>query len=151
MRPDIVVTTESGEPVLVVEVTNRKSTSPAWAVTFLRNLLAHRMMPSARYFLVATPDHLYLWKGIVADSEIAKPDYEAHSSSVIGLDRSNGARGGVGLGEHTFESKVANWLAGLSEGRVTQKKENKQADEFLLQSGLLDAIRGGRIVVEAAA
>jgi hypothetical protein len=151
MRPDIMVITESGEPVLVVEVKNRKSTSRAWAVTFLRNLLAHGMMPSARYFLVATPDHLYLWKGISGDREIAKPDYEAHSGSLIALDRSIRDRGGIGLGERAFESKVANWLAGLSEGRVTRKIEDKHVDEFLVQSGLLDAIRGGRIVLEAAA
>ena len=148
MQADIVITTESGEPVLVVEVKNRKSTTRAWAATFLQNLLAHRMMPSARYFLVATPDHLYLWKGITVDREIAKPDYEARSGSLIAVDRNGG---GVGLGARGFESKVANWLAGLSEGRVTQKIDDKQVDEFLVQSGLLDAIRGGRIVLEAAA
>src|SRR5215831_18277134 len=72
---DIAVYSPDGQLQLVVEAKSQQQTSREWAARFRRNLLVHDVIPPANYFLLAMPDHLYLWKDGVNLAE-APPTYE---------------------------------------------------------------------------
>ena len=59
---DIAVFSRDYRITLVVEVKGQKHATDEWAAKLRRNLLAHDMIPPSQYFLLALPDHFYLWK-----------------------------------------------------------------------------------------
>ena len=50
------------DTLLFVEAKTTNAPSPEWAGRFVRNLLAHRRLPSKLYFLLVLRNYLYLWK-----------------------------------------------------------------------------------------
>src|SRR5690349_14383827 len=76
-RPDITLYDQKGRLLLVVEVKHKRETTPEWAAALRRNLLAHEGFRQTEYFLVLTPDHLYLWKGLKAEAAAVLPDFVA--------------------------------------------------------------------------
>ena len=73
----------SGEKVAVVEIKNRRGTSRQWATEFRRNLADYGLLRGAEFFLLATPDRLYLWRGAGDGSAMEPPDYEVDGGSVF--------------------------------------------------------------------
>jgi hypothetical protein len=118
-----------------------------------RNLLAHGILPNAPYFLLALPDHFYLWKDARPPLDGEKPDYEIDSAAIlepyfekIGFDMQqlneqlNGA---------SFELLLTSWLWELVRGTdLVDTYLASEANNWLVESGLLEAIRQGNIVSE---
>jgi len=139
MASDIAVVSEFGEPILLVEVKNKRGTSRDWAAKLRRNLVAHGFVPKAPFFLVATPDHFYLWKDTGNGAEEIEPDYDIDPSAITRPLFASGEK----VGPVEFETKVAIWLSDL-----LAEQANGVNGELLSHSGLREALRGGRLAFE---
>lgn len=150
MEPDITVFDNSRQAVLIVEVKARTGTSKEWASIYRRNLAAHGSLPRVPYFLIATPDHFYLWKNPPDGAIATNPDYDIDATEVLEpyYRRSNIEPQTV-MGR-AFELIVAAWLHDLQQGIVAYGAD-KPSQRWLGESGILDALRGGRVVLEPTA
>src|SRR5205807_2738705 len=111
--PDLVLYDQDGQLAGVAEVKNKLGTSSEWAARFRRNLLAHGGFRSMDFFLVVTPDRLYVWKNAGAEPLHVKPTYDVDARPLLepyfnsaGLDPSD-------VSGKAFELLVAAWLADL--------------------------------------
>jgi hypothetical protein len=151
LRADIVGYGRDKRLVLVGEIKNKKNTSPIWAAQLRRNILAHSdQLPSSEFFLVATPDRLYLWKS--AGNNLppdARPiDIDAKQIFSSYLERAGVAP--ESASSPAFELAVAAWLAELAQSGELRAKLAAVLPA-LLDSGFLDAIKDGQIALDEAA
>jgi hypothetical protein len=58
----------------LVEVKAKRGTTAEWARLTRRNMLVHGDYPDDTFFLIVTPDRLYLWDRTKATSTSAPPD-----------------------------------------------------------------------------
>src|SRR5882757_3760379 len=63
-----------GQVVLLAEPKSRLGTSEEWAAQLRRNILEHDALPETPFFLIATPDRIYIWKQRGLDVVEAPPD-----------------------------------------------------------------------------
>ena len=145
---DIAVYGRDGRLQLLVEVKGRTGVSPDWAAEVRRNMYAHGALPPTPYFLMALPDRFYLWgsDGGDEDSDCRPPDYQIDPASLLARYPRSAGPGAGQVSEWGLEIILRFWLDSLmgdpGEGAVP-------ADyKWLRESGLYDAIRGGRLVVE---
>jgi hypothetical protein len=151
LRADIIGYSHDKRLVLVGEVKNKKNTSPNWATQLRRNILAHSQRPpSSDYFLVATPDRLYLWKsaGDSLSSDARPLEVDARQIFASYLERAGVAP--ESASSPAFELAVAAWLADLAQSVELRAKLAAELPS-LLDSGFLDAIKDGQIALEKAA
>ena len=59
---DFIAYDREGRIVLLAEAKSRRGTSEDWAARLRRNMPSHGVLPWAKYFLIATPERMYLWK-----------------------------------------------------------------------------------------
>lgn len=147
---DLALYNRDGRLIAVAEVKNKSGTSSQWAAQLRSNVLAHGGFRSANFFLLITPDKLYVWKdaGIkpavitptyVVDAQpILKPYFEAAD---IKPDSINGS---------AFELVVGAWLGDLIRAEKSPPAAS-ETENWLTESGLLDAVKNGRVEYEAAA
>jgi hypothetical protein len=150
MDPDITVFDNSRQAVLIVEVKARTGTSKEWASLYRRNLAAHGSLPKVPYFLIATPDHFSLWKNPPNGAIATNPDYDIDATEVLEpyYRRSNiDSRTVMG---RAFELIVAAWLHDVQEGIVADGVV-RPSQHRLGESGILEALRGGRLILEPTA
>ena len=148
-RPDLVLYDRTGRLVAVVEVKAKRGTSREWAARLRQTLLAHdEAFSRAPFFLLATPDRLYLWKAGAGDSSqeasLAMPQLELDAKPLFGpyLERSGLRLENVG-GE-AFELVVMSWLGDLTRREASEPSR-------LDATGLPEAAREGRIADPIAA
>jgi hypothetical protein len=148
-RADIAVYNNEGKSTLVVEVKNKSGTTAEWAARMRRNIVVHSLLPSARFFLLALPDRFYLWKDKPLP-QVEKPTYEIDPLPFltpyfeeIGVRPEN-------LSSEGFELLMVSWLNELLQASELPETL-KQNNEWLVESGLLDAIKHGRVASEATA
>lgn len=141
---DFVVQDKQGNPALLVEVKALRDRSEDWARKMRRNLTVHGHLPEAPFFLLALPDRLFLWTNHSQVDPMAPParmiDAEPllvpyFNRAKVTPEKAAGA---------TFELIVWTWLQ-----RILQSPSSdalpEQYREWLLDTGLFDAIRNGRI------
>ncbi len=133
---------EFGEPVLLVEVKNKTGTSKDWAAKLRRNLVAHGLLPKARFFLVATPDHFYLWKDTGNGADELEPDYDIDPRAITKPLFKPEEQ----IGPAEFETKVASWLVRILSSEADQG--SGVVGDLLSKSGLREALRGGKLAFE---
>lgn len=148
VRADLSLYDCSGRLTAVAEIKNRLGTSPEWAALTRRNILAHGEYRSADYFILVTPDRLYLWKDVGTEPVQILPTYEADTQSEFtpyferaGVDPRH-------VSGHTFELIVSAWLSDVirSEGAAEKSTEDRS---WLTKSGFRSAVRDGHIEYEA--
>ncbi|MBD2313890.1 hypothetical protein H6G20_19665 [Desertifilum sp. FACHB-1129] len=142
---DIAVYSKKNELKLLVEVKIQRGTSPEWAAKFLRNRSSiHEALPKVCFFLMALPDAFYLWKNpvateIILDSNL--PNYHIDPESFL----KPYFRGLASLkSQEAFSLVVLTWLNHLINDGEDEVSQNI-GQEWLVESGLLKAIQGGRI------
>jgi hypothetical protein len=145
---DIAVYSPDGLLQLVVEAKSQQQTSRDWAARFRRNLLAHQAIPPAKYFLLAMPDHLYLWKNGVNLAE-APPDYEIPTWEVLGGYLGARNEPPRRVWEESLQLALASWLNDVASSKRELRPES-EADRLLVDSGLYEAIKSGAVHVESA-
>ena len=77
LRADLAIFDRSGQIAAVAEIKRQLGTSCDWAAQVRRNLLAHGIRRLAGYFLLITPDRLYLWKDAGTNPDKVPPTHEA--------------------------------------------------------------------------
>jgi len=148
-RVDLALYDRNGQLTAIAEVKNKLGTSREWAAQLRRNILAHGGHYSADFFLLVTPDRLYLWKNAGAAPTLVQPTYEANTQPIFapyferaGVDPHN-------VSGQAFELVVAAWLGDL----VRSEEESEQlanGQSWLVESGFLTAVKDGRIEYEVA-
>ena len=140
---DAIIYDSKRNPVLIVEVKSKLGTNAQWAAAMRRNMQTHGLLLDAPFFLLALPDRLYLW---VNDEQtgLTKPDYEIDTKSTLEsyskylkLELEN-------LSESGFELLLTSWLRELINGTELVN----EANEWLVESGLLEAIKQGDLLFE---
>ncbi len=147
-QPDFFLYDRIGRLAAVIEVRNRRGTSSQWAAELRRNLLAHfETYRGAPFFLLATPDRLYIWKDaatdLAEDSAPVLPDYEVNAKPLFSRYLEGSGRKLEEIHGPTFELVVLSWLGDLT-------REARGFGE-LETSGLRDAAQDGRIADPVAA
>lgn len=141
MLLDVVIYDRNGQIVLIGEVKNKLNTTSTWAARMRRNIFAHGYLPpTTPYFLIALPDRLYLWKDVLSTVGVVKPDLDLDASTAfqpyfdsLDLDPKN-------LSGQALELVVIAWLTNLIMSTVSDLPSQ---EHWIVQTGLLEAIRGG--------
>ena len=141
---DLVLYDHLGRLIAVAEIKNKRGTSGDWAAKLRRNILAHGGFPHVDFYLIITPDRLYLWKGAGEQPDLIQPTYEIDAQPIFKayLERAGVAPGDVSGG--AFELLVESWLSDLmsSEKPVDQFANG---EKWLVESSFLGAVKDGRI------
>lgn len=145
---DVGVFSEAGEPLLVAEVKTNLETSPEWAAQFRRNLLAHGSAPKARFFLLATPARFFLWKD--RSAVVAPPDYEIDSRNLLEPYFASAGISAEKASQTSLQLALGAWLMDFLQNPETPSALRRDAPA-LLESGLFEELRGGRVAYEVAA
>lgn len=144
---DLVVYDQEGWKILVVEVKGKLNTSRDWAAQWRRNMLAHGGMEHVGFVLLVTPDNLYMWKDAGAEPVAVPPTYVIDAKAVLKPYFDSARVDPASISGAAFELLVGAWLADL----VHSDAMPEQMPEPLAESGLLEAIRHGRVEYEVAA
>lgn len=146
-QPDIAVYSPDNKLQLIVEVKNKKEATPEWAAKMRRNLAVHSIVPYSSYFLLALPDHFYLWKNTKIDIDERLPDYTANSKLILEpyLKNFNDIDA---MNEYSLELIVNSWLNKMITANLT-KETIKDQEAWVLDSGLYDSIKHGHIKTES--
>ena len=104
-----------------------------------------------RFFLLVTPDRLYLWKGAgTGPAQVVPPTFEADTRQEFAPYFESAGVDPRQISGHAFELLVAAWLGDITRSvETTDKLSDDQS--WLAQSGFRAAIRDGRIEYEAVA
>ena len=147
---DLALYDRGGRLTAVAEIKKRFGTSREWAAQTRRNILAHEASCTADYFLLVTPERLYLWKDAGTEPVRVPPTFEAETQSEFapyferaGLDPRH-------ISGHAFELLVSAWLGDVIRSEETAEKF-AGARSWLAKSGFHTAVKDGRIEFEATA
>lgn len=146
-KADILVHSPDDRLQLVVEVKNRAKGSAEWAAKLRRNLVAHGAMPPAKFFLLALPDSLYLWKDTWSPRELP-PDYIARTADILERYLGRWATASTPMAEESLQLAVSSWLRDAASS-PEPPQAGSEAHRILVDSGLLEAIREGEVVSDA--
>lgn len=136
--------------IAVAEVKTKLGTSREWAAQLRRNILAHGGFRAADFFLVVTPDRLYVWKGAGNEPAIVPPTYEMDTRPILEPYFEGTSVDADSISGPAFELVVGAWLSDLIRSETEPEKLSKEEGQ-LAESGLLSAIKSGRVEYEAAA
>jgi hypothetical protein len=146
---DFALYDRNGRLIAVAEVKNKAGTSREWAARLRRNILAHGGFHGADFFLLVTPDKLYLWKGAGAEPAVVQPALEVDAQPIFEPYFERAGVNPTDVSGRAFELIVAAWLSDLI--RLAEQPENlSNGQNWLVETGLLDAVRDGRIEYEVA-
>ena len=145
-RADLALYDRDGRLTAVAEVKNRLGTSRRWAAQTRRNILAHGSLGQSDYFLLVTPDRIYLWKDAGAEPDEVLPNYEGNLEPSFApyFDKARIDPGRV-TGQ-AFEMLVAAWLSDLTRA---SSGDPDSGQDWLEESGLRAAARDGHVEHEA--
>jgi hypothetical protein len=149
-QPDITLRNQEGELLMLFDVRAKHHTTPQWAAELRRNLLAREEFRPTQYFLIVTPDRLYLWKEPKPGTDAMLPDFVVDSRPLflpylqktsVDLDH---------ISPFVFDLVVISWLSDLVYAQQgTEGLEPRQA--WLMDSGFLNATRNGTLSYDLAA
>lgn len=145
-RADLLISDRAGRPVAVVELKNRQDLRRDIAVQLRRNLAVHGALRSPPYFLLLSQDTGYLWKDAPAHDLLAPPLREFPMRAVVARYSGRGSAADR-LPESEFAALVFRWLQSLTQAIDGARDD---AESSLQEAGLLEEIRGGSVVAEAA-
>ena len=143
-RPDIVISDRFGSATAIVEVKALNGAGAQTATRYLRNLLAHGVVPHARYVLLVTPDRGYLWLTPEAVLQESDPSLSFPMDRIVQhYLPSDGSPTQVrGL---VLEPIVQQWLLDLADGITVDDRVTSSLSE----SGFLNAVRDGLVNAQA--
>ncbi len=147
---DLAMFSNDGQLTAVAEVKNRRGTSKDWAAQLRRNILAHGGFPEAEFYLMVTPDRLYLWKRSGTQPDIVEPTYEIDAQPIFAPYFERSRVDPQLVSRPAFELMVDAWLVDLMRADSERTKGAAERNG-LSESGFLTAIRDGRIEYETAA
>lgn len=145
---DLSIENRTGQRILVIEVKTKLNASPEWAARLRRNILAHGTFPKSPYFLIVFPDHFYLWTDADAQSEQSEPTYSIDARPILQPYFERAGVTAAQISGQSLELIVTSWLGEI----IHSEKAPEDIDEsqqWLVESGLYDALAGGKFEHEA--
>lgn len=110
-------------------------------------MLAHGRSYSADFFLLVTPDRLYVWKDVGIEPVQTPPTYEADTLSGFGPYLESSGLDARHLSNGAFELLVSAWLGDVIRPEETAGEHRDH--DWLVKSGFRRALEGGRIEFSA--
>lgn len=149
-QADLAVYDRNGQLIAVVEIKNKRGTSREWATKLHHNLLTHEGCSQAEFFLLVTPDQLYLWRNADSLPSLAPPTYEIDAQPIFAPYFERTGASPADISGNAFELIVTSWLEELARSHEpTETLAAKQPQ--LAESGFLTTVRDSRIAYEEAA
>jgi hypothetical protein len=146
-RWDLTVYNRDSQLVLVVEVKSKLDATPKWAAQLRRNILAHGTFPNAPYFLMVFPNRFYLWKNTGSNHELIEPTYVIDARPILQPYFEQSGVMADQVSGQSLELIVASWL---SEVMHETPDELDASQQWLIDSGLYNAVAGGSLAHEVA-
>ena len=148
-RLDLAVYNHDDELVLIVEVKTKLDASREWATRLRRNILAHGILPSAKFFLLALPDRFYLWKDAGNNLAEIEPTYTIDARPILTPYFEQAGVAPDQISGVSFELIVSSWLSELVHSDKIPEGDGAVRN-WLIESGLYNAVVGGRLAHEVA-
>lgn len=139
-RPDIVLTDASGAAIAIVEVKALGAAGTQTATRYLRNLLAHGVVPHARYALLITPESGYLWRTPDEVVRESAPRLTFPMGSITQHYLPPGSSAAL-VPDLVLQSIAAQWLSDLADGIIV----DRAVTDSLRDAGFLDAVRHAQV------
>jgi len=139
-----------GQLALIIEIKNKLGTSNKWAAKMRRNILAHGLLPYVKLFLLALPDHFYLWKEVEISPEEVTPTYDINPEPFL---KPYYEKAGVSLEQlsgESFELIISSWLSELKQAVQVPSNFPLETQKWLFESGFLEAVKDGRVESEVS-
>ena len=145
---DLALYDGNGRLAAVAEIKNKLGISRKWAALTRRNILAHGASCSVEFFLLVTPDRLYLWRDAGTESTEVPPTYVADTRSEFEPYFERARVEPRSVSGAAFELLVAAWLGDVirSEGVAGEHPDERS---WLVESGFRAAVKDGGIRFEA--
>jgi hypothetical protein len=150
---DFMVSDRHHRLVLGVEVKGQQGKTPEWAAELRRNMLAHEIYVLTPYFLIAMPDYVHLWVKADQPEPSADPWYRLPDYTIAAEPLWRPYLGYLDgdirqLTGESLEFIVGSWLGLMLNMSL---RDDPASPAWLTESGLFDAIAGGRLLIEALA
>ena len=142
MQPDFMLYDENNNLLLVGEVKATKSQDQEWVAKLRRNLVAHGLLPTAPFFLLVSPEHIYLWKDVFSDEQI-DPHFVSDTRSLLTPYLSRYGGDMAHLSESGLELAARAWLNDVISR--TSRNGTSSTDDWFTQSGLATRARQGSL------
>lgn len=144
---DINVYDKDNQLVLAVKIQKKLNISELWAEAYYKTLVELEDLPQAPFFLLGSPDRFYLWKHDQKQLKTMKPNYSIDPESFL---KPHYNRFSSSISKESLILVVDNWLDRLVHLGITSDLSLNER-EWLVDSGLLDSIAGGRSVIKLSA
>ena len=139
---DIVAYDREGQVVLLAEAKSRHGTSADWAARLRRNMLSHGLLPWAKYFLIATPERVYVWRQERPDHAEAPREFTIDAAKVLEPYFQKLHQEPSKIGPEEFELLVVTWLTDIARSGEHNLKQDPSA---ALLSELTESLKQARI------
>jgi len=146
---DIAVYSRDNRLQLIAEVKGKTGATPEWAAQMRRNLVAHSAIPPARFFLLATPEHFYIWENGSDSTEVKAPDSIVDARPIVDPYIKDTRISREQISDSSLQLILTSWLSFLVNSRLTAESA-PPSEKWLFDSGLYDAIKHGSIETEAS-
>lgn len=147
-RADLALYNSHGQLTAIVEIKSKMCTSIDWAKFTRRNILAHWDIDGVDFFLLVTPDRLYMWKDSGTRRGPVPPTHDADTTAEFAPYFKGAGVSPKRITGHAFELVVGAWLGDVMRS-ARRADESTDAQRILVESGLETAVRDGRIEYEA--
>jgi hypothetical protein len=120
---DFVAYDREGRVVLLAEAKSKHGTSEHWAARLRRNMLSHGVLPVSKFFLIATPERIYLWRQENSSPEDVPPEFTIDGAKEFQPYFRRLHQEPSDIGPEAFDLLVWTWLtdvARLGERRLKQ-------------------------------
>ncbi len=137
-RADVAVYDDTGKLQVVVEAKYRRyNDTSTGAVEIRQNLLAHAGLQPAPFFMVAFPDHFYVWKQHVPEHDDRPADYDIDAREIV-RKYSHQHEKNVQMNHREFEKLIYYWM-----NDMTHPKDESEVPEWMKSSGIYQRIKNG--------
>ena len=143
VRADVLVRSDDGYPIAIIEIEARHDLTRVGAMTLRRRVLGQDLIREVAYFLLLSQNTSYLWKGEQSLNE--PPMYEFLMSKVLAryLPKTDLKED---MERTRFQLAVFQWMI---DSTRTQLDTMEEPDRILVSSGFLASISGALILTEA--
>ena len=148
-RADLALYSSHGRLIAIVQIKSKIATSLKWAAMTRRNILSHGDIGGVDFFLLVTPDRLYMWKDAGTEISPVPPTHKADTTAEFAPYFEGSGVSPESISGHAFELVVGAWLGDVMRS-ARRASENTDTLRTIVESGLDTAVRDGRIEYEAA-
>lgn len=141
---DFVAYKPHGKVVLLAEAKSRRGTSESWAAKLRRNMLSHGELPSAQFFLIATPDRIYGWRQEESPASDVPPQFLIDATKALRPYFSKLRQNPQDISPTAFELLIHTWLTDIAGSKI-DKTEPDPALAPLIESGLISSLHEAQI------